>query len=140
MTLDRESLIDLLAPTPHDRGELTQGEWLQFLADWKRSGIDDVVEVAGGSPSWRDLPVQVLINTIDRQTEGDLMASHTTNEDKSKEAKRFRQARIKQMRSCMCFWPIEVYRNGSGHHDACPAHIEYQAKRNEDSWRITSHL
>jgi hypothetical protein len=38
---------------------------LRLLADWKAAGEpDDVLTFMAGHPSWRDLPVPVLRNTL----------------------------------------------------------------------------
>lgn len=49
--------------------------------------------------------------------------------DRSLEAKKIRQERIKMMRMCACLWPLTVYRNGSGHDDVCPVHEAYLERR-----------
>lgn len=40
-----------------------------------------------------------------------------------------RKRRIKTMRLCECTWPLDTYRNGSGHADTCPAHDAWKAER-----------
>lgn len=30
---------------------------------------------------------------------------------------------------CRCAWPIQTYRNGSGHASDCPAHTEHERTR-----------
>ncbi len=59
-----------------------------------------------------------------------------TYSDRAKEAKKLRQVRIKELlkelRSCMCLYPLVVNRNGSGHDSACPVHLAY-LKRKETS-------
>lgn len=57
------SLLASIVQHPHDRDEMTQAEWLRFLSDWQSSGLEDVIEFAAASPTWRDWPVYVFTNT-----------------------------------------------------------------------------
>ncbi len=38
-------------------------------------------------------------------------------------AKFQREQRIEALQACVCTWPLDVYRNGSGHASDCPAHV-----------------
>lgn len=42
------------------------------------------------------------------------------------QARARRKAMRRELNLCECAWPIETYRNGSGHHADCPAHAEYR--------------
>lgn len=48
-----------------------------------------------------------------------------TYADRAKEAKKLRQAQIKELRMCLCLFPLVRYRNGSCHDGACPVHLAY---------------
>ena len=50
-------------------------------------------------------------------------------ESRLRNAKDERRWMIQQLKRCVCAWPLQVMRNGSGHADGCPAHIAWKESR-----------
>lgn len=46
-------------------------------------------------------------------------------------AKHRREHMIARLQLCTCAYPIDVYRNGSGHSNDCPVHVLYMKEREE---------
>lgn len=56
-------------------------------------------------------------------------------EDKLKQARLLRRRERALLAMCNCAYPIDRYRNGSGHHPECPTHLEVMAQKSSQGNR-----